>query len=130
MSNYKLTYFNGRGRAEVIRYVFEVAGVQYEDVRVDINTLEEWKPMKSSKCGWKMLFCGCVCYTKWVCGGKVFVDGGVPRDVTIWASEASGLLISTFYELTPRTTYPIFPTCNCCYSDESTSQKRSTRERT
>ena len=47
MPNYKLTYFNGRGRAELIRYLFEVAGVQYEDVRVEIA---EWSPaLKSSR---------------------------------------------------------------------------------
>ncbi|ELU16700.1 hypothetical protein CAPTEDRAFT_86198, partial [Capitella teleta] len=35
--NIRLTYFNYRGRAEVIRYVLAVGGVQYEDIRVDLE---------------------------------------------------------------------------------------------
>ena len=34
MSSYKLTYFNGRGRAEVSRLIFAAAGVQFTDERV------------------------------------------------------------------------------------------------
>ena len=34
MTQYKLTYFNGRGRAEVIRLIFAQAGVKYEDHRI------------------------------------------------------------------------------------------------
>ena len=30
----KLTYFNGRGRAELARLIFAAAEVQYEDVRI------------------------------------------------------------------------------------------------
>ncbi|EDV25617.1 expressed hypothetical protein [Trichoplax adhaerens] len=44
MPSYRLTYFNSRGRGEIIRYLFALAGVPYEDVRV---TSEEWKKMKS-----------------------------------------------------------------------------------
>ena len=40
---YKLTYFNGRGRAEHIRLVFAQAGVQYEDKRI---AKEEWGALK------------------------------------------------------------------------------------
>lgn len=40
MPQYKLIYFNGRGRAEVPRWLFAVAGVQYEDVRYE---MEDWK---------------------------------------------------------------------------------------
>ena len=43
MSTYKLTYFNGKARAEVTRFIFAQAGVQYEDKRV---TWEEWKELK------------------------------------------------------------------------------------
>jgi glutathione S-transferase len=43
MPTYKLTYFNGRGRAEAARFVFAQAGVEYEDVRL---TGEEFKEMK------------------------------------------------------------------------------------
>ena len=34
MPSYKLTYFNGRGRAEVSRLIFTVAGVEFTDDRV------------------------------------------------------------------------------------------------
>ena len=34
MPSYKLTYFNGRGRAEVSRLIFTVAGAEFTDERV------------------------------------------------------------------------------------------------
>jgi glutathione S-transferase len=34
MPNYKLTYFDGRGRAEVVRMLFTAGGVQFTDERV------------------------------------------------------------------------------------------------
>ena len=43
MSQYKLTYFNGRARAELIRLVLAQAGVQYEDHRI---VGEDWKDLK------------------------------------------------------------------------------------
>jgi glutathione S-transferase len=43
MPSYKLTYFNGRGRAEWIRLIFAQAGVLYEDVRVDGA---QWKDLR------------------------------------------------------------------------------------
>jgi glutathione S-transferase len=45
MPQYKLTYFNGRGRGELIRLVFAQAGVEYEDVRVE---KDKWPALKSS----------------------------------------------------------------------------------
>ena len=45
MPAYKLYYFPSRGRAEMIRYVFAQAGVEYEDVRVGG---EEWGKLKPS----------------------------------------------------------------------------------
>ena len=42
----KLTYFNGRGRAEVSRLILAHAGVEYEDKRVEFS---EWAALKSSK---------------------------------------------------------------------------------
>ena len=43
MSQYKLTYFNGRGRAELIRLILAQAGIQYEDNRI---SKEEWGELK------------------------------------------------------------------------------------
>ena len=43
MPTYKLIYFESRGRAEVIRFIFAQAEVQYEDKRV---TQEEWAKLK------------------------------------------------------------------------------------
>ena len=42
--SYKLMYFPGRGRAEIIRLIFAQAGVQYEDVRVDHAQWPQLKP--------------------------------------------------------------------------------------
>ncbi|CAJ0598691.1 unnamed protein product [Cylicocyclus nassatus] len=44
MVSYKLIYFNGRGRAEVIRQIFALAGEKFEDVRV---SQEEFQKMKA-----------------------------------------------------------------------------------
>ncbi|VDN05715.1 unnamed protein product [Thelazia callipaeda] len=41
--NYKLTYFNVRGRAEVIRLLFALANVSYDDNRI---TRQEWTSLK------------------------------------------------------------------------------------
>ncbi len=46
MPQYKLTYLDGRGRAEIIRLVFAAAGVDFEDHRV---SLDEFAQFKSSK---------------------------------------------------------------------------------
>ncbi|XP_078702009.1 hematopoietic prostaglandin D synthase-like [Branchiostoma floridae x Branchiostoma belcheri] len=43
MPSYKLTYFNGRGRAETIRLLFAAGGIQYEDVRIEG---EQWPALK------------------------------------------------------------------------------------
>ena len=40
MSTYKLTYFDIRGKAEIIRLIFAQTGVKYEDIRVGQN---EWR---------------------------------------------------------------------------------------
>lgn len=42
--SYKLTYFTGRGRAEISRLIFAQAGVQYEDVRVERADWTQMKP--------------------------------------------------------------------------------------
>jgi len=46
MVHYKLTYFNGRGRGEIIRLVFAAANVPFEDVRLEN---EEFAKIKSSE---------------------------------------------------------------------------------
>ena len=46
MPAYKLYYFPARGLAEMIRYVFAQAAVEYEDVRVPEG--EEWNKLKPS----------------------------------------------------------------------------------
>jgi len=43
--SYKLTYFPARGRGEFIRLVFVVAGVEFEDCRVD---KEQWAALKAT----------------------------------------------------------------------------------
>jgi glutathione S-transferase len=44
MPNYKLTYFNGRGRAEIVRLVFAAAGVEYTDNRIERDKWPALKP--------------------------------------------------------------------------------------
>ena len=46
MPSYKLMYFNGRGRAEASRYLFALAGVEYEDYRFAEG---EWPRVKPSQ---------------------------------------------------------------------------------
>ena len=46
MPKYKLTYFNGRGRAELSRQIFALAGEEYEDYRLKEG---EWPTLKPSK---------------------------------------------------------------------------------
>jgi len=41
----KLTYFNARGRAEIIRYIYAQAGVDYEDIRLE---KEQWAAIKAT----------------------------------------------------------------------------------
>jgi glutathione S-transferase len=44
-TNYKLTYFNARGRGEIIRLVLVTAGVPFEDTRIEHS---EWLAKKPS----------------------------------------------------------------------------------
>ena len=48
MKNVKLTYFNGRGRAEVARLILTIAGEEFEDDRVEFSDWEAVKPRKFS----------------------------------------------------------------------------------
>jgi len=43
-TNYKLTYFNARGRGEIIRLVLTAAGIPFEDKRVEFSDLPALKP--------------------------------------------------------------------------------------
>ncbi|ETN80925.1 glutathione S-transferase protein [Necator americanus] len=44
MVHYKLTYFDGRGAAEIIRQIFVLAGQEYEDIRL---SHDEWPKYKN-----------------------------------------------------------------------------------
>lgn len=43
---YKLTYFDGKGRGEVIRMAFVLGGVKFQDERI---SFQEWPALKESK---------------------------------------------------------------------------------
>lgn len=45
MPEYKLYYFNGRGRAEIARLLLAVSGTKYEDIRFRMD--EEWNKFKT-----------------------------------------------------------------------------------
>jgi glutathione S-transferase len=45
MAEYKLYYFNSKGRAEVARYIFALADQQYEDIRFE---KEDWPNHKAN----------------------------------------------------------------------------------
>ena len=42
---YKLSYFNFRGKGEIIRLLFAQAGVSYEDVRINYGS-NDWFSIK------------------------------------------------------------------------------------
>ena len=44
--DYKLTYFNGRGRAEVARLCLAAAGVKFTDNRIEQSDWPAYKPSK------------------------------------------------------------------------------------
>jgi len=44
VARYRLTYFNGRARAELIRLIFHTAGEEYEDNRIDTASWQQLKP--------------------------------------------------------------------------------------
>ncbi|ELV12594.1 Hematopoietic prostaglandin D synthase [Tupaia chinensis] len=48
MPSYKLTYFNMRGRAEIIRYIFAYLDIKYEDHRIE---QADWLKIKSNLAG-------------------------------------------------------------------------------
>ena len=43
MVQYKLSYFNGKGLGEITRYIFALAGIEYED---HIILEEDWPKIK------------------------------------------------------------------------------------
>ena len=46
MPSYKLVYFNGRGRAEISRWIFAQTETEYEDQRIN---KEQWAELKPGK---------------------------------------------------------------------------------
>lgn len=42
--NYKLIYFNSKGRAEFIRYIFAYSEVKFEDFRFEVNDWSRFVP--------------------------------------------------------------------------------------
>lgn len=44
MSDYKLVYFDGQGRGEIIRLIFAAAEVVYEDDRIP---MDKWPQLKA-----------------------------------------------------------------------------------
>lgn len=44
MPSYKFTYFNGRGRGQNARIMFKLAGVEFEDHRIEFAEWPEFKP--------------------------------------------------------------------------------------
>ena len=48
MGDYRFTYFNVRGRGEIIRLLFTVSGVKYEERTLDMQGAD-WLALKPSK---------------------------------------------------------------------------------
>ena len=48
MPNYTLYYFNGRGRAEILRMMFAAANVKYMDKRFEFNEWDKYRKGESS----------------------------------------------------------------------------------
>lgn len=43
--SYELTYFNGKGRGEILRWIFAVSGQPYKDKRIE---MDQWPAFKST----------------------------------------------------------------------------------
>lgn len=50
MPSYKLYYFNARGRMEPARFLFQLSGVPYEDVRIERDDWPKHKEGALSSC--------------------------------------------------------------------------------
>ena len=48
MPSYTLYYFNGRGRAEILRMMFAAANVKYMDKRFEFNEWDKYRKGKDS----------------------------------------------------------------------------------
>ena len=55
MPTYKLTYFNGKGRAEVARLLFIKNGVEFEDKRIKLFT-DEFDEFKAKTSEYKIIY--------------------------------------------------------------------------
>lgn len=56
MACYKLHYFAVRGRGELIRMLFILAKVDFQDIRVNEGGVDEWEEYRHGKVGFCMYF--------------------------------------------------------------------------
>ena len=89
MTEYKLYYFDIRGRAEIIRLLFATAGKKYEDVRFP---MDKWPEYKS-----KSLF-GQAPFIEIIEGGKSFT---MAQSIAISKTQILSLKNRTFNKLKP-----------------------------
>ena len=55
MPVYKLSYFKAKGRAEVTRMLFTLAGQEFEDIRLEGESWQKFKPSNVSDISWVFL---------------------------------------------------------------------------
>lgn len=58
LPHFKLIYFNARGRAEHIRFIFAYAGLEFIDERIP---KEKWPEVKKS------MYCSCIKHVIYIC---------------------------------------------------------------
>ncbi|PIK56963.1 hypothetical protein BSL78_06164 [Apostichopus japonicus] len=63
LCDYKLIYFDGKARAEAIRYLFQLSGTEFEDCRVEYEKWPELKPRFYGKDDHERFLIDIVCET-------------------------------------------------------------------